>query len=205
MTEVELTRRARKKDETRTRIFRAAIKLFRDRGFDATTIDEITERADVAKGTFFNYFPRKEAVLAYLGETWLGDAEESADALLAEARSTREKILSLYAGLAASYAEERELSWIVIQESMRRAFQPTEDVHHRWRALMARLLEQGKASGELRTDLDFTRTHVALASVYMGTLIEWLGCPVAAFELQPELAARLGLVFDGLAATRGRP
>ncbi len=66
MTEIEVSRRERKKDETRERIFKTAIKLFHARGFEATTVDDITEKADVAKGTFFNYFPRKESVLAYL-------------------------------------------------------------------------------------------------------------------------------------------
>ena len=65
MTELELSRRERKKGETRERIFKAACKLFRHKGFEATTIDEIADKADVAKGTFFNYFPRKEAVLGW--------------------------------------------------------------------------------------------------------------------------------------------
>ena len=68
---VELSRRERKKDETRHRIFHAAIDLFREQGFEQTTVDDITEKADVAKGTFFNYFRRKEAVLAYLSESRL--------------------------------------------------------------------------------------------------------------------------------------
>ena len=76
MTAIELTRRERKKEETKERIFNAAMKLFRSRGFEETTIEEITEKADVAKGTFFNYFPRKEEVLRYLSEQWLEEVED---------------------------------------------------------------------------------------------------------------------------------
>ena len=43
----------------RRRIYQAAIELFVKKGFDDVTVDEITRRADVAKGTFFNYFPTK--------------------------------------------------------------------------------------------------------------------------------------------------
>ncbi|MYV89340.1 TetR family transcriptional regulator, partial [Streptomyces sp. SID1034] len=44
----------------RGRIFSAALSLFAEKGFEQTTIDDITERADVARGTFFNHFQHKE-------------------------------------------------------------------------------------------------------------------------------------------------
>ena len=60
-------RRERRRAEIRERIFRAALELFADRGFLETTVEDITEAADVGKGTFFNYFETKEHVLATLG------------------------------------------------------------------------------------------------------------------------------------------
>src|SRR5512142_2816722 len=69
-----LARRERRRTETRERIFRAALKLFAERGVAATTVEDITEAADVGKGTFFNYFPSKEHVLAAFGEMQAGKA-----------------------------------------------------------------------------------------------------------------------------------
>ena len=60
-------RRERHRAEIRERIFRAALELFAERGYLETTVEDITEAADVGKGTFFNYFPTKEHVLATLG------------------------------------------------------------------------------------------------------------------------------------------
>src|SRR5687768_386466 len=57
-------RRERHKAEIRERLFRTAIDLYMTRGLQATTVKEITEAADVGKGTFFNYFPTKEHILA---------------------------------------------------------------------------------------------------------------------------------------------
>lgn len=57
-------RMERKKEETKNRIIAVAIKLFNGQGVDATTMEHIAEEVDIAKGTLYNYFPVKEAIIA---------------------------------------------------------------------------------------------------------------------------------------------
>jgi AcrR family transcriptional regulator len=57
------TRWERRKELTHHRLVEAGERLFREQGFDTTTVEEIAVASDVAKGTFFNYFPSKEALL----------------------------------------------------------------------------------------------------------------------------------------------
>jgi AcrR family transcriptional regulator len=66
--------RERKKQRTREQIIEAAMGLFAERGYHATTIADIAEAAEVAPRTFFSYFPSKEAVVFH-------DAERDLDGL----------------------------------------------------------------------------------------------------------------------------
>lgn len=55
-----------KKETTKQKIVNAAIELFQEKGFETTTVQEITSKANVAKGTFFNYFPTKDSIMQSL-------------------------------------------------------------------------------------------------------------------------------------------
>lgn len=65
-----MARRIARGEATRTKIFEAALRLFRKRGFEATTMRDIAADAGVALGAAYYYYPSKDAiVLAYYDET----------------------------------------------------------------------------------------------------------------------------------------
>jgi len=78
------SRRGRRSAELRERLFRAALDQFAKKGYLETTVEDITNAADVGKGTFFNYFPSKDHILLAFGELQLGKLQLAMD----EARST---------------------------------------------------------------------------------------------------------------------
>ncbi|WP_336211773.1 TetR family transcriptional regulator [Nonomuraea sp. LPB2021202275-12-8] len=59
--------RERKKAKTREAILREAFRLFRERGYSATTVEQIAEAAEISPATFFRYFPTKEHLVTLDG------------------------------------------------------------------------------------------------------------------------------------------
>ena len=98
--------RERKKQQTRERIRREAYRLFAEHGYEATTVDQIADAAEVSSSTFFRYFPIKEDVVI----------QDEYDPALAEALRSRpadepvlEAILGTLKGsLGATLQQDRE-------------------------------------------------------------------------------------------------
>lgn len=199
MTAVGLTRRERKKEETKERIFQAAFGLFRKQGFEATTVEEICAAADVAKGTFFNYFPRKEAVFGYLSEKWVTQAEGQVAAVLAQDTPAWENVRDFFVGFAGFYEEDRALSKPMLAEWTRNMHDPEDAVCRRWEALGIDVVRRLQEKDELRADVPPERAHRLLEDVYHGTIMMWLESREPPFALKDELRRRLTLVIEGLA------
>ena len=95
-------RRERRTVETRERLFRAALDLFARKGFNETTVGDITEAADVGKGTFFNYFPSKDHILLAFGEMQLAKLQAAVE----EARRTGETMPQFLRSLGVRMTQE---------------------------------------------------------------------------------------------------
>jgi len=168
-------RRERRRAQTRERIFRAALKLFAERGFLATAVEDITEAADVGKGTFFNYFPTKEHILDALGELQLAKLEAFAN----HADSHHLPIRQLLLGAAQALAEEPGRSPALVR-SMLQAIVTNEAVREgigqkleRARRLLAGIFETGRQRGEVRPDLQPMELARVFQQAFFGTLWVW--------------------------------
>ena len=93
----------------RQRLLSESLRLFREKGYEDTTVAEITQAAGVAKGTFFNYFPTKEDVLLALGEQTLGRMQQVEASELFGSGSTQRKVSVLFQSLAAGLDADRDL------------------------------------------------------------------------------------------------
>ena len=126
-------RRQRRSAEIRERLFRAALNLFAQKGFLETTVEDITEAADVGKGTFFNYFPSKDHILLAFGEMQLSKLE----AAIEMARQTNEPMPEFLRTLGIRMTQEPTRNPAIIR-ALLQAYLSTTPVREAMRRLPAR-------------------------------------------------------------------
>lgn len=83
----------------------AAADLFRTKGYDATSVDDIVLAANLAKGTFYYHFQKKEDLVLALQESQLKEAAGIARESLAKGESPR-RVLFNYLNKVATWAED---------------------------------------------------------------------------------------------------
>jgi len=74
-----VSRRARKKRATKQAIYEAGVRLFMERGYQETTVDDIADAADISRATFFNYYASKAAILHEIAAEALDYARRTFD------------------------------------------------------------------------------------------------------------------------------
>ena len=195
-----LSRRERKKRETRQRLMETALRLFREHGYDATTVEEITEAADVAKGTFFNYFEAKEAVLPALAGLQLQQLEES---LLPEHGAPASPVARIK--LALRLVAEDPLSDPALTRRIFAAGMRHQGMHpvHALMNLLSEQVRQAQAAGEISADLDPTYVGGMLRALFFQQVIVYHHGYRPA-SLPETLDTMVNLLLDGIAGPNWR-
>jgi len=191
-------RRTRRSAELRERIFRSALDLFAQKGFSETTVEDITNAADVGKGTFFNYFPSKDHILLAFGEMQLARLREAVD----EARQTNEPLPKFLRSLTTRMTEEPARNPDLIRVLLL-AFLSNPDVRQamldlqtRVLALHSEMIQLGQERGEIRKDLPPIEIAQVFRQVIFGTLLIWSLYGDA--SLQSRMDSAFEIVWTGL-------
>ena len=196
-------RRQRRSAEIRERLFRAALSQFAMKGFAETTVEDITEAADVGKGTFFNYFPSKDHILIAFGEMQLGKLESA----IAEARRTKEPIPQFLRALGTRLTQEParnpEIMRALLQAylSTTRVREAMLDLQKRVQALHTQIIRMGQEQGEIRNDLPAEEIAYAFRQTIFGTVLVWSLYGDA--TLQARIESAFNLLWTGMAYRSG--
>ncbi len=149
-----ISRRERKKLETHQGLLEAALALFREKGFDETTVEEITEHADVAKGTFFNYFPSKEALLSELAVWQFTQLREALDVNQGAPSSPVGRIKFLMQLLHEQTFSDWHLFQRAFVTRLGKPPLPQHQAKRRLSGLLSDLVKEAQTCGEIRADVE---------------------------------------------------
>jgi len=168
-------RRERRRIETRERIYRAALEIFARRGYLDTTVEDITEAADVGKGTFFNYFPTKEHVLATYGDERVAAIERSLQNVRTSKRSVRAALKELATDLTGQSTESPDLlrSIFAAHLSCAPVRAELQNRLQRARRLLGEIVAIGQKRGEIRRDRSPADLARLTQLIFMGVTIAW--------------------------------
>jgi AcrR family transcriptional regulator len=108
-------RRARRREQTRAKLFDAARALFARQGVDNTRINEITDEADVGFGSFYNHFSSKEAIVeAVLADTVAAQGA-AVEAITAQLDDPAEVIAAAHRHFVRLARTDAEWAWLLVR------------------------------------------------------------------------------------------
>lgn len=148
-------RMERKKEETRSSIISIAMTLFKEKGVDGTTMEEIAEKADIAKGTLYNYFPVKEAIIdEYIKRSFTVKNEERI-LQMKNLPDTRARLLMIFNELISGVKGQKEIfeKYLVYRMKILLSFHQEDSEKSGFYLIANEIIKLGREEGEIRKDL----------------------------------------------------
>lgn len=149
------TRIERKKEDMRQKIISQAMKLFREQGLNATTMEQIAAEVDIAKGTLYSYFPVKEAILdEYIRRNFSGSSAARAEQMQ-QLAGTRERMHLVFTDLLKGIQAQKEIFERYVAYRMQHwiSFRQEADELSGFQLIASEIVRLGQTGDELRSDL----------------------------------------------------
>ena len=165
--------RDRSRDVKEEQILIAALELFGKKGFEKTSVESITRKARVAKGTFYNFFDKKEDVLLHFLDREYGKSE----AEISQKRSAEQAFLDQIELSVSSYIKhifsDREFTKVLIKERIGNIGTGKNKNELRLMEEIFRSIERAKQQREIRLDVDSRRLTEMIFALYTMYVIYW--------------------------------
>jgi len=168
--------RETKKKKTRQAIMDAAIRLFSEKGFEKTSVDELAKEAGVGKSTIYGYFHTKN-------EIFLAFCEDQVDFVftdLAQKRdpdaSLQEQLLTLFMGQFRYVTKNFNFGRILAREMVfpkELTIEKSNDLSERYLSALGEILTKAILRGELRDDLELLYISGHFYAFYLLVLSAW--------------------------------
>ena len=197
-------RRSRKRQKTADHLVDVAFNLFAEHGYAAVTMEQIAAAADVAKGTLYNHFPVKEALVRHRLHADLAAHLPGLVAALPAEGGCAARLRALLRVSAGYLEPARDYLPHYIHY---RLSQPLAELGGANRSgldrVFAQLLAEGQVEGEISSRQHAEQLASYLQFMHLATLLRWLASPD--LDLADAFDDMLALFLDGCIERDGRP
>jgi AcrR family transcriptional regulator len=166
--------------DKRSRLVEAACAVFAEKGYAATRVADIAERAAVGKGTVYEYFSSKEELLFAVFESINAKISLRMDAALAAGGSTEEQLHNLLRLGAEVISEQVDLQPVILDFWAASRGKEFEEAYRRavvasytfFRNLIADFIRDGQKRGEFTTTVDAEAVAATVVATVDGLGIQ---------------------------------
>ena len=186
-------------DKTKENIYNVALDLFLEKGFEATTVEDIAERSGMSPTDFSKYFPQKESILPSFLRKHIEDVREKIQARMDQETLTSDKLRAIYLALTVIVEENESLiQWVLIESLRLRAYhQEKESVFNAIIDFTVKAIQAGQEKGEVFLSIDPLKIAQILESVFFFTAVSWISFGKKV-PLKEDLMTKVESVLQGI-------
>lgn len=198
--------RETKKEQTRQAIMQAAIKLFSEKGFEKTSIEELARAAGIGKGTIYSYFQTKTDILHAFCEDELVCLHQELTDNADKEIPILQQMVAIYMSEFRLITENREFGRLFMQQT---AFPRDVDLEMHlenetnYFKLLFPLLEKAQERGELRKDIELLYITGHFYGLYLLLVSAWYTGRVQTEEAEVALETLFRQAMEGLQPSPG--
>lgn len=191
--------RESRKRELKEQIFLQALQLFHEKGFEQVTVQEITAKCGIGKGTFFNYFAKKEDILLYLGESQIDLLQQSVEKHR-NIDQPKEQIMLVLGDLLHNFSRHSELMRLATMEIIKSAHLAEKESKsvNQLHQQVASMIDNAKHKGTLHSRWDTDVIATTVIGVYFNTILSWTLTDVQHTTISDSFSKQLDVVWEGI-------
>jgi AcrR family transcriptional regulator len=205
-----LNRRERKKQETKQKITKIAMYLFRKQGYDSTTMEQISEEVDISKATLYNYFPVKESIISSSWQANVKDLKFNILEMIQLLPDTKSRIQKTFTKAATElFKSKQDIYKIYLSCWLSNLNNPAllERLQSGFEDIFSMIIKLGQQTGDIRKDISVELLAKQLEINFLTACISWLTEPKL-FPLEKTLTQTVTLFIEGAGSgsrkTKGR-
>ena len=188
-----------KKEEKKERILRESITHFTRKGFERTSIDDITRSAGVAKGTFYNFFEKKEDVLLYYLDKEFVESRHEIQRKMVYTENIIDKLELLILTYLKYIFRNKDFAKVLVKERVCKI-----GTGGNWNELILmqtirQLLEEARGRKEIKDNVDLESMSEIIFAIFTMYTIYWInGFMKTKRQCVEKIREVLRMFFDGV-------